>query len=304
MIHYYLNKVANFAQTLKEGYMRRTIIKIDEALCNGCGQCVKGCHEGALQLINNKATIVSELYCDGLGACIGECPVGAISLEEREAEVYNESAVMERLIPKGEKVIQAHLKHLFEHDQSELLQEAVTVLKRMEIPVPPFRPVAPTHQHTGGGCPGSRAMSFSPLAHAVQSKPNDPVVQGSELQQWPVQLHLLSPTAPYLKGSDLLVAADCTAFAVGDFHTTYLRNKRLAIACPKLDHDQNEYIEKIMTMIDKGGINTLTVMIMEVPCCGGLLRICEKARDMAQRMIPIKLIKVSVRGEALEERWL
>ncbi|HEY5570558.1 MAG TPA: 4Fe-4S dicluster domain-containing protein [Bacteroidales bacterium] len=286
--------------------MKRTIIKIDEALCNGCGQCVKGCHEGALQLINDKATIVSELYCDGLGACIGECPVGAISLEELEAEVYNESAVMERFIPKGEKVIQAHLKHLFEHDQSELLQEAVGILRRMEIPVPPFRPVSAVHQQAGGGgCPGSRTMSFAPRSQSVQSKPSaDCMPQGSELQQWPVQLHLLSPTAPYLKGADLLVAADCTAYAVGDFHSTYLKNKRLAIACPKLDHDQSEYVEKITTMIDKGGINTLTVMIMEVPCCGGLLHVCEKARNLAQRAVPIKLIKISVRGELLEEKWL
>ncbi len=286
--------------------MKRTIIKIDEALCNGCGQCVKGCHEGALQLINDKATIVSELYCDGLGACIGECPVGAISLEEREAEVYDECAVMERLIPKGEKVIQAHLKHLFEHDQSDLLQEAVSVLKNRNLRVPPFRPVSVVHQQAGGGgCPGSRTMSFAPHQQSVQNKPStESIQQGSELQQWPVQLHLLSPTAPYLKGADLLVAADCAAYSIGNFHTTYLKEKRLAIACPKLDHDQNKYLEKLTAMIDEGGINTLTVMIMEVPCCGGLLRLCEEARKLAQRNVPIKLIKISVRGEQLEERWL
>ncbi|MFA6871009.1 MAG: 4Fe-4S binding protein [Bacteroidaceae bacterium] len=312
--------------------MKRTVIKIDESLCNGCGLCVKGCHEGALQLINNKATLVSELYCDGLGACIGDCPEGAITLEEREAVPYDEKRVMDNLVLKGETVIKAHLKHLYEHDQPDLLEQGIAYLKAHQMPVPVYKAetASPTMQRTAQqmvaskaqhtGCPGSKQFSFSPIAsggaapnHTINNASSNNRVSGaingavsniSELQQWPVQLHLLSPTAPYLKGADLLVAADCTAYSVADFHTTYLKGKRLAIACPKLDHGMDIYLEKLVTMIDAGGINTLTLMIMEVPCCGGLYRLCEEARKRASRNIPLKLIKISVRGEVLEDSWM
>ncbi|MBP8776521.1 MAG: 4Fe-4S binding protein [Bacteroidaceae bacterium] len=288
--------------------MKRTIIKIDEAKCDGCGLCVKGCHEGALQLIDGKATMVSELYCDGLGACIGDCPQGAITLEEREATPYNEQLVMERLIPKGEKVVQAHLKHLFEHDQSDLLQEAVDILQRNQLPIPQFKSpaiaVAPV-SHSGGGCPGSKSFSFHSQADKSSLSPLvSTETSNSELQQWPVQLHLLSPTAPYWKGADLLLAADCTAYAVGGFHSRFLKGKRLAIACPKLDDGLAVYMEKITTIIDEGGINTLTVMIMEVPCCGGLLHLCQQAIAKATRKMPLKLIRVSIQGEILNEEWV
>ncbi|WP_071145570.1 ATP-binding protein [Bacteroides ihuae] len=286
--------------------MKRTIIKIDEELCNGCGVCVKGCHEGALQLINGKAMLVSELYCDGLGACIGDCPEGAITLEERESEPYDESRVMERLMQKGEKVILAHLKHLNEHDQHDLLREAEDVLRKHRMSIPVYKKVemapislkaASSHHH---GCPGSREIAYAlPTEESASS-----AIQRSELQQWPVQLHLLSPTATFLKGADLLVAADCCAFTVGNFHQTYLKGKRLAIACPKLDQGKDVYIRKLAEMIDHAGINTLTVMIMEVPCCGGLLNLCEEARKVASRNIPLKLIRISLRGEQLEEKWM
>jgi len=285
--------------------MKRTIIKIDEVKCDGCGLCVKGCHEGALQLIDGKATMVSELYCDGLGACIGDCPQGAITLEEREATPYNEQLVMERLIPKGEKVVQAHLKHLFEHGQSELLQEAAEILRENKLPIPTFKsPVAPTSP-LGGGCPGSKSFSFHRQADKSKlSALTSTEALNSELQQWPVQLHLLSPTAPYWKGADLLLAADCTAYAVGGFHSRFLKGKRLAIACPKLDDGLAIYMEKITAIIDEGGINTLTVMIMEVPCCGGLLHLCQQALAKASRNVPLKLIRVSIQGEILNEDWI
>lgn len=278
--------------------MKRKIIKIDEELCNGCGQCVEGCHEGALQLINGKAALVSELYCDGLGACIGDCPQGAITEEEREAEAYDEKAVMERLLPKGIEVIKAHLKHLNDHGETGLLQEGMEYLVEHNIPIPSFK-----QEHSekkACGCPGSKEQVFD----LPSNSENVQVKATSTLQQWPVQLHLLSPMASFLKGADLLVAADCCAYTMGNFHADFLKGKRLAIACPKLDSGIDSYIEKITAMIDEGGINTLTVMIMEVPCCSGLLKICQEARKQAKRNIPLKVIQVSLRGEIMKEEWL
>ncbi|WP_321436137.1 4Fe-4S dicluster domain-containing protein [uncultured Bacteroides sp.] len=297
--------------------MKRTVIKIDEALCNGCGLCVKGCHEGALQLINGKAVMVSELYCDGLGACIGECPEGAIELEEREAEPYSEEAVMERISPKGETVILAHLKHLKEHGEKGLLMQGVDYLRRNNIQVD----LSQIHgqQHTGGahsGCPGSMARTLRPAVQAtsvagiVQSGFSAPTQggvtapQASELRQWPVQLHLLNPQAGYFQGADVLLAADCTSFTAGNFHDRFLKGKILAIACPKLDSNTESYIEKLRVMIDDSKIDTLTVLIMEVPCCGGLLQMAKIAREKASRHIPIKNIVLSVQGEIKSEVWI
>ncbi len=321
--------------------MKRTIIKIDEALCNGCGACVSGCHEGALQLIDGKAVMVSELYCDGLGACIGECPVGAITLEEREAEPYDERAVMERIAPKGEAVIAAHLNHLKDHGEAELLRQGMEWLEEHGIAVNMAAGVAPQPaacstatgerpQGQGGqpnenekplpcGCPGSMMRDLRSEAAPAAGRgyavaggfPGGaaggftPVApQPSELRQFPVQLHLLNPAAPFFAGADLLLAADCTAFAAGDFHSRFLKGRMLAIACPKLDSNIQSYIDKLAGMIDQARINTLTVVIMEVPCCGGLVRIAEAAREKAQRNVPLKVIVLSVRGEVISEDWI
>ncbi len=278
--------------------MKRTIIKINEALCNGCGLCVKGCHEGALRLIDGKATLISELYCDGLGACIGDCPRGAITQEEREAEKYDEKAVIKRLIPKGEEVIKAHLQHLSDHKQVEFLREAYEELRQQGIHDIPIRPVSSSPTFS---CPGSKTRSFVP---GTSSTVAEKEVEKGELRQWPIQLHLLPPAAPFFQDADLLVAADCTAYALGNFHNLFLKEKRLAIACPKLDEKNGIYTDKIKAIIDQGGISTLTVMIMEVPCCSGLLRVCEAAREKAERKIPLKLIRVGIHGEIRETRWL
>lgn len=281
--------------------MKRTIIKIDEQLCNGCGACVKGCHEGALQMIDGKAVIVSELYCDGLGACLGECPVGAIELEEREAQPYDEMAVMERLVPKGEKVILAHLNHLRQHGETELLEQGLGYLKTQGIKLD-SEPIERTESpKLACGCPGSMARSLAPLAGDLHTAATSPC---SELRQFPVQLHLLNPQAPFFQGANLLLAADCTAFASGEFHNRFLKGKMLAIACPKLDTNIQNYITKLKELIDVSRIDTLTVLIMEVPCCGGLLRIAETAREQAQRHIPIKVIVLTVRGEIKSEEWI
>ncbi|MDD4921685.1 MAG: 4Fe-4S ferredoxin [Bacteroidales bacterium] len=305
--------------------MKRTIIKIDEALCNGCGKCVHGCHEGALQLIDGKAVMVSELYCDGLGACIGDCPVGAIELEEREAEPYSEEAVMERISVKGESVILAHLKHLKDHGEKKLLHEGIHYLKSHDIQIN-LTSIHGQEEKLGCGCPGSTARSwaaqgetashqagFVPVYEACQvprqakgPKTTFAAVQDqpSELRQFPVQLHLLNPQAPYFQGADVLLAADCTAFAAGNFHSKFLKGKKLAIACPKLDSNTEHYLEKLESMIDDAQIDTLTVMIMEVPCCSGLLGIAKTARERASRNIPIKVIVLSVQGEVKSEEWI
>ena len=293
--------------------MKRTIIKIDEERCDGCGACVSGCHEGALQLIDGKARMVSELFCDGLGACIGDCPVEAITLEEREAEPYDEIATIERMVIKGEKTILAHLRHLKDHGELEYLKQGVTWLKQNKVAVDfasvhnaPVKVSAAYQPHPdGGGCPGSREMSFAPAAApsfktAVVATDGNP----SQLRQWPVQLHLLNPEAGYFRNADVVLAADCVAYSFADFHKRFLSGKILAIACPKLDSNKESYVEKIKTMILRSAINTLTVLIMEVPCCGGLLALAQKAVAESGRKIPLKLMVVGVKGDILREEWV
>lgn len=286
--------------------MIRTVIKIDEELCDGCGACVIGCHEGALQLINGKAVMISDLYCDGLGACIGECPVGAITFEEREAEAYSEEAVMERMIPKGEKVILAHLNHLKEHEEFELLQEGLDYLKEHDIQIqfPTEQKVVSKESSIACGCSGSMMQEIKRSAQTGFSMAAPVMNQPSELRQFPVQLHLLNPAAGFLQGADLLLAADCTAFAYGSFHSRFLKGKALAIACPKLDSNVQIYVDKLSEMIDVAMIDTLTVLIMEVPCCSGLVKIAQMARTQAERNIPMKVIVISVHGEVKKEEWI
>lgn len=285
--------------------MKRTIIKIDEAKCNGCGLCVEGCHEGALQLINGKAVMISDLYCDGLGACIGDCPVGAIELEEREAEPYSEEAVMERIVPKGEAVILAHLRHLNEHGEKELFQQGLDYLNRhaVEIDLSSLKPKQP--EPLACGCPGSMAREIKrPVITGMAPARNTPTPCVSELQQFPVQLHLINPSAGFFRNAHLLLAADCTAFASGDFHSRFLKNRMLAIACPKLDSNTQSYVDKLTAMIDEARIKTLTVLVMEVPCCQGLVKIAQLAREQAEQHIPIKVIVLSVQGEVISEQWM
>lgn len=297
--------------------MKRDILKIDEDLCNGCGQCVPNCHEGALQVIDGKIRLVSELMCDGLGACIGHCPEGAITIETREAEPYNEVHVMEKMKDKGKNTIIAHLKHLKDHGETGFLHDGVTYLKEhkselkfnleevmTEVHNHGKLAVAEVshheHAHEGGGCPGSRTMVIGKPSAAA----NSPVTeQPSELRQWPVQMHLVNPNAPYFRNSDLLLAADCVAFSMGGFHSNHLKGKSLAIACPKLDHGTDIYVEKLTAMIDLAKINTITVMMMEVPCCGGLLQMVKAALGNATRKVPVKKMVIGLSGEVLTEEW-
>lgn len=289
--------------------MKRTIINIDEDLCNGCGLCVESCHEGALQMIDGKARIISDLYCDGLGACIAECPVDAITLEEREAEPYDEIKVMEQIAPKGEATIIAHLNHLIDHNQYEYVKQGINYVKENNLDVDlsklkNFNSEEKDMEDTTnneGGCPGAKMMSFNKQDSENSVSTTSP--QSSELKQWPVQLHLVNPQAPYFQNADVLLAADCVAFASGEFHSKFLKGKSLAIACPKLDTGMDVYVEKLASMIDNANINTLTVMIMEVPCCGGLLQIAKQAAAKASRKIPIKKIIIGIKGDVIKEEW-
>ena len=310
----------------KQIIMKRDIIYINEEKCNGCGECIPNCHEGALQLIDGKARLISDLMCDGLGACIGHCPDGAITMEKREAEPYDEIAVMKEMIKKGKNVVIAHLKHLKDHNEKGYLKQGVQFLNEnkkqldfdpMEVfkavhnsqpvehhhvtePVPKIQEMT-DHNH-GGGCPGARAVAFENRGEqSVDIKQGD---VPSQLTHWPVQMHLINPSASYFKETDFLLAADCTAFSLGNFHTRFLKGKTLGIACPKLDTHMEVYLEKIQALIDQAEINTLTVMVMEVPCCGGLLKIVKSATDRASRKVPVKYIMVGTQGEILKEEWI
>lgn len=289
-----------------KGMAKRKIIKIDENKCNGCGLCIPNCPEGALQIIDEKARLVSDLFCDGLGACIGHCPEGAISIEERESAPYDEEKVMENIVKHGANTTKAHLEHLKDHGEKDLLATAINFLKKKGIDNPleaggSAPKSAAAHGHAPGGCPGARMMDFSSEEDTVTEEDGK---RASQLRQWPVQLHLVPPQAPYFQGSDVVLAADCVAFSLADFHKDYLKGKSLAIACPKLDSDQEIYVEKIKTLIDEAKINTLTVMTMEVPCCAGLLMIAKKAAQEASRTIPVKHIVVSIKGAILQEEWV
>jgi Fe-S-cluster-containing hydrogenase component 2 len=287
--------------------MKRKIIEIDEEKCNGCGLCIPNCQEGALQIIDGKVRLISDLFCDGLGACIGHCPEGAIEIVEREAEPYNERKVMEILVTKGRNTILAHLDHLRDHNEQQFLKEAIDYLKENKIDMSEKELETSNYQQGSlCGCPGSKTMDFHTEEEKVMPVPStstDPFGVPSELKQWPVQLHLLNPQASYFRNADVVLAADCAAFAMGNFHGRYLKGRSLAIACPKLDTNKESYLQKLTSMIADTKINSLTVVIMEVPCCGGLLQMARSARDDAKRNIPIKLAVVSIQGEVLEEEW-
>ena len=301
--------------------MKRQIIKIDEEKCNGCGLCVPNCHEGALQIIDGKVRLVSDLFCDGLGACIGHCPEGAIEIEERDAEPYDEIKVMELMIPKGRNTILAHLEHLRDHNEQKFLKDAIQYINENNIDMsegteisgnahvafPNLAAARSETQRSACCCPGSAEKDFrideKLMKNVGNAVSNEPLETPSELRQWPVQLHLLNPQASYFRNADVVLAADCAAFAMGNFHSRFLKGKSVAIACPKLDTSQESYLQKLTSMISDSKINSLTVVIMEVPCCGGLLQIAKQAKENSGRNIPIKLAVVSVQGEVLEEEW-
>ncbi|MBX6422620.1 ATP-binding protein [Thermosulfurimonas sp. F29] len=237
----------------------RKIIEIDEELCDGCGQCVTACEEGAIQIVNGKARLVAEKLCDGLGACIGECPRGALRIVEREAEPFDHHAVEEHL-------------------------------KRLRAEEKPLKLAC--------GCPGSQVREFAPV-----KAPAAPGHIPSALTQWPVQIRLVPPSAPFLKGADLLVAADCVPVAYPELHTRLLPGKKILIGCPKFDPAE-EYVARLSEVLRQARPGSVTLAIMEVPCCRGLALILEEARRRAETNIPIRVVVISARGEVVREEEL
>ncbi|MEK6958947.1 MAG: 4Fe-4S binding protein [archaeon] len=262
--------------------MKRKIIQIDEEKCNGCGQCIPNCKEGALKVVDGKVRLISDLFCDGLGACVGHCPKGAITIIEREAQAYDEEKVMAKIVKQGENTVREHLIHLKEHNEDKLLSQAIDFLKKKKIKIPNMEG-GKMKNELPCGCPGSamREIKFKSSKKSVASEEIE-----SELRQWPVQLSLLPVRAPFFEGSHMLVAADCTAFANPNFHSKLLRGKSIVIGCPKLDNIEM-YTEKLTEIFKQNKVKSVTVATMEVPCCGGLLRAVEDAIKASEKKIPL-----------------
>ena len=281
----------------------RKIIEINEDTCNGCGECIPNCPEGALQVIDGKARLIGDLFCDGLGACIGECPVGAIKVIEREAEPYNETKVMENITRQGKNVIAAHLKHLRDHGETGLYNEALEYLKNNNIEIGEDVEASSKNSENEDrlpcGCPGSAVMDLREEEPCEAVKPGAQLTaKESKLRQWPVQIMLVPPTAPYLKGADLLIAADCVPFAYAGFHEDFLENKALLIGCPKLD-DSEFYMKKFAEIFSLNDIKSVTVVHMEVPCCFGMLSIVKQAVKDSGKDIPVKAVNIGIRGNII-----
>lgn len=273
---------------------KREIIKIDLDKCNGCGLCIPNCPEGALQVIDGKVRLVSDLFCDGLGACIGHCPQGAISIIKREAQEYDEKKVMRNIIKQGNNVIRAHLEHLRQHKQEKYLKEAERFLKEQKIEI---CQQSHTHGPSISACPGSKMMDLR--KKEIPSASGVPVAGVSQLRQWPVQITLVSPLAPYLQDSNLLISADCVPFAYADFHEKLLKGKILLVGCPKLD-DLQAYQEKITEILKANTIRSITYAHMEVPCCFGLVQVIKSAIAETKKDVPFSEVTIGINGEKLE----
>ena len=250
--------------------MIRRVINIDEEACNGCGLCVNACHEGAIGLVNGKAHLMRDDYCDGLGDCLPACPTGAITFVEREAAAYDEAAVLAA--------------------KAKQQQAAAPTAHAGGCPGSRMQVLRPT-----GGCPGSRpqVIEQTNAAESVQADSQRP----SEISSWPLEIKLVPVSAPYFQGADLLIAADCTAFAYGDFHRDYMRGRTTIIGCPKLDGV--DYSEKLAAIISANDIRSITVARMEVPCCGGLENAARVALAQSGKQIPFNVVTFSVRGDVL-----
>ncbi len=248
--------------------MKRNIVIIDSERCNGCGICVTACHEGALAMVDGKAKLISESYCDGLGDCLPTCPTGAIKIEERDSDAFDELAVASNM---------------------EAAEQARKAAQTPPAPLP-------------CGCPGTMAKSITRKDPTQAPKPAAATSQAGEsessLTSWPVQIKLVPVSAPYLANASLLIAADCTAFAYADIHRRFMRNKVTLIGCPKLD--AGDYSEKLTAILQANEIKSITVLRMEVPCCGGIVTAVKNALMQSGTMIPWQVVTISTDGNILE----
>jgi len=283
--------------------MKRKIITIDEDLCNGCGECVTACAEGALQIVNGKARLVKEDFCDGFGACIGDCPTGALKIVERDAAEYDPAATREHLAATGN----AEALHRFDAAAAEHAAQGHLHGAPAARPAPAPRrtpPPAPAF----GGCPGMRVRDSSADAPPARPTPGGaglPAhVNPSELRQWPIQLHLVPPGAPFFRGKELVVMSTCGPLASADVHWRFLRGRAVVVACPKLDRT-DPYVEKLAAILSDGTIPKVIVVRMEVPCCGGLTRIVEEAAQMTGRQdLAVEETTLSLDGAVADTRAL
>ncbi len=280
----------------------RKIIEIDEELCTGCGVCIPNCPEGAIQIIDEKARLLSDIFCDGLGACLGKCPEDAITIIEREAEPYSERLVMENMMKHGMNTVKAHLSHLRDHGEEGFLREALDYLEEMGIenPLETGTDAATTAEDVDDdplpgihACPGSREMILGDVEEAP-APVGGPIP--SQLTHWPVQLNLVNASAPFLKGRELLIAADCVPVAMANFHQDYLRGRSVVIGCPKFD-DARAYLDKLTQIFTVNDIDRVTLLHMEVPCCFGLKVLAERAIHKSGKSIEMDEVVVSVKGE-------
>lgn len=255
----------------------RKIVQIDESKCNGCGLCIPNCAEGALEVIDGKAKLVKDIYCDGLGACLGHCPMDAITIIERDADEFDEEAV------------EVRMKNAEQKEEEKFINNPSGDAKRA---------IAQMHA-TGGGCPGSRMR----VINKKENKDERNVKIESKLSQWPVQLKLVSASAPYFYNADLLITADCVPFAYANYHNDFLKDRAVVVGCPKLD-DIEYYTKKLEEIIRVNDLESITVLRMEVPCCGGMSMAAKRARDNSGINIPIKVVTISIEGEILGKEYI
>ncbi|OCN04492.1 (Fe-S)-binding protein [Erysipelotrichaceae bacterium MTC7] len=244
--------------------MKRNIVTINEELCNGCAACAVACHEGAIAMINGKAKLIKEDYCDGLGDCLPSCPTGAITIEEKEVEAYDQQAV------------DAHMKAMAELGNPHH--------KNVEVPI-----------HAHSGCPGSMAKALHPQTETINAVQE---ASQSQLRQWPIQIKLVPTSAPYFDQANLLIAADCTAYAYASFHQDFIKNHICIIGCPKLD--EGDYSEKLEQIIKQNDIKSVTIVRMEVPCCGGLEFAAKTALQNSGKFIPWQVKTISIDGNIID----
>ena len=258
--------------------MKRKIVEIDETKCTGCGLCANACHEGAIAMVDGKAKLVKDDYCDGMGDCLPECPAGAIKIVEREAAAYDAEAVEKWKVEKLKGV-----------------EPAMAKPKLTEAPSPSTQ-----HVPRPGGCPGKAMRQFNRESspQPVREANSQPTTPNSQLSQWPCQIRLVPAKAPFFNGAKLLIAADCTAYAYANFHLEFMRGKVTIVGCPKLD--PVDYSEKLMEILRENDIKSVTIVRMEVPCCGGLEMAAKKALQASGKFIPWQVVTISLDGRIID----